>query len=72
MGSLFANSAAQGTRTLDFSRSLDGDCSARSEFAKQLVGCLSTVGFVKLKNHGISDEVIRTGRQLKIHSAGTK
>lgn len=59
MGSLFANSAAQDIRTLDFSRFLDGDCSTRSEFATQLVDCLSTVGFVKLKNHGISDEEIR-------------
>ncbi|KAL9002058.1 MAG: hypothetical protein Q9188_004992 [Gyalolechia gomerana] len=59
MGSFIANSAAQGIRTLDFSRFLDGDCSARSEFAKQLVDCLGGVGFVKLKNHGISDEDIR-------------
>ncbi|KAL9019972.1 MAG: hypothetical protein Q9185_002762 [Variospora sp. 1 TL-2023] len=58
MGSLVANSAAQGIRTLDFSRFLGGDCSARSEFVTQLVDCLSTVGFVKLKNHGISDEEI--------------
>lgn len=59
MGSLLNSNAGQGIRTLDVSRFLNGDCAARSEFAKELVDCVGSVGFVKLKNHGISDREIR-------------
>ena len=59
MDSLIANSGSQGICTLDFSDFLHGDHAARSKFAKDLVDCLDSVGFVKLKNHGITDGDIR-------------
>lgn len=43
-------------RTLDFADFLHGDANKQSKFCRELIACLSTVGFVKLVNHGLSDE----------------
>ncbi|KAI4263864.1 MAG: hypothetical protein L6R42_001011 [Xanthoria sp. 1 TBL-2021] len=59
MSSLIHSNAGQRVRTLDISCFLNGNCAARSEVAKELVDCLGSVGFVKLKNHGVRDREIR-------------
>ncbi|KHN99775.1 Oxoglutarate/iron-dependent oxygenase [Metarhizium album ARSEF 1941] len=46
-------------RTLNFADFLHGDLSRQDLFCRHLVECLSTVGFVKLVNHGLSDEELR-------------
>lgn len=43
-------------RTLDFADFLHGDANKQSKFCRELIACLSTVGFVKLVNHGLGDE----------------
>ena len=46
--------------TLDFSAFISGvDSPQRKEFVEGLVESLSKNGFVKLKNHTVSDDVIR-------------
>ncbi|PHH65596.1 hypothetical protein CDD81_2031 [Ophiocordyceps australis] len=40
-------------RTLDFAEFLANDSGTQEKFCQELVGCLSSVGFVKLLNHGI-------------------
>ncbi|KAK2590967.1 hypothetical protein QQS21_011346 [Conoideocrella luteorostrata] len=45
-------------RTLDLADFSHGDPNKQSRFCRQLVECLSTVGFVKLVNHRLDDEVL--------------
>ncbi|OIW29073.1 Clavaminate synthase-like protein [Coniochaeta ligniaria NRRL 30616] len=57
MGSL-AENPHRTVRTLDFSDFLQGDSTAQKLFCEELVDALCSVGFVKLINHGISDEAV--------------
>lgn len=45
--------------SLDFAKWTHGDTADRSQFAKDLAGSLIDHGFVKMINHGMSDEDIR-------------
>ncbi len=58
MGSL-AENPTQTVHQLDFSRFMDGDRKEQHKFCRDLVGCLTNIGFVKLINHGISDDELR-------------
>ncbi|KAG8416316.1 hypothetical protein J3458_006909 [Metarhizium acridum] len=55
MGDFLPNSRRT-VRTLDFADFLHGDSNKQSKFCRELIECLSTVGFVKLVNHGISEK----------------
>ena len=44
---------------LDFAKFLHGDPSERLELAEDLVFCFTQHGFAKLKNHSVSDEIVR-------------
>ncbi|EFY94862.1 non-heme dioxygenase and 2OG-Fe(II) oxygenase superfamily protein [Metarhizium robertsii] len=52
----FLPNSRQTVRILDFADFLHGDANRQSKFCRELIACLSTVGFVKLVNHGLSDE----------------
>lgn len=43
---------------LDFSQFLKGDERTRERFCQELVSCMKDYGFVKLLNHGISEEKV--------------
>jgi len=45
--------------TLDFAKWSSGDATDRYRFAKDLANSLIDHGFVKMINHGMSDEEIR-------------
>lgn len=45
-------------RTLDFAQFRHGEPSGSRGFCRELVDCLSSLGFVKIRNHGISGQEI--------------
>ncbi|OAA37397.1 Oxoglutarate/iron-dependent oxygenase [Metarhizium rileyi] len=45
-------------RTLDFAQFCHGEPSSSHGFCRELVDCLRSLGFVKIRNHGISGEEI--------------
>jgi len=57
MGSL-ANDLHRTVKTLDFGQFLNGDPTSQRQFCEEIVNALCSVGFVKLINHGISDEEV--------------
>lgn len=57
MGSLPSTSSRM-IQTLDFSRFIHGSPFEQRYFGTELVEALSTVGFVKFTNHGISQEQV--------------
>ncbi|KAM4057406.1 2OG-Fe(II) oxygenase superfamily protein [Hirsutella rhossiliensis] len=59
MGSLDTGKYGSGVRTVDFARFFSDDAKVRARLCEELVGCLATVGFVKLINHGIGGDEIR-------------
>jgi len=56
--------AAGQVSTLDMSQFRRGSDPERLDFARNLVKCLSTQGFVKLVNHGIPDMAIDKAFEL--------
>ncbi|CAD6593810.1 MAG: hypothetical protein ASARMPREDX12_007681 [Alectoria sarmentosa] len=44
---------------LDFSKFLHGNPTERLEVAEQIADCFTRHGFIKLKNHGVSDDIVQ-------------